>query len=156
MKHMLTKCVPWLAACRTVTEALYYTLTSNHALAGTAYDCVGCASFMRPWSCSSECLLLFLVLAHHSHCTDMDPVHVTQSLDLHSLQRYLTRLWWQMPEPPHILHTLLLRLCSHIADPPHSLHWLLTRLWWQMLAPPHTLHTLQFALAWRGCCRRLI
>jgi hypothetical protein len=40
------------------------------------------------------------------------------------------QLWWQMLVPPHTLHALLWRLCSHICDPPHSLHWLLMRLWW--------------------------
>jgi hypothetical protein len=44
----------------------------------------------------------------------MDPVNINQSLDLQSWQQYLMQLWWQMPEPPHILHTLLRRLCSHI------------------------------------------
>ena len=41
-----------------------------------------------------------------------------------------------MLAPPQIVHSLLSRLCSHIADPPHSLHVLLMRLWWQRPAPP--------------------
>ena len=41
-----------------------------------------------------------------------------------------------MLAPPQIVHSLLSRLCSHIADPPHSLHVLLMQLWWQMPAPP--------------------
>jgi hypothetical protein len=45
-----------------------------------------------------------------------------------------------MLAPPHTLHSLLRRLCSHICDPPHSLHSLLRRLWGQMPTPPHSLH----------------
>ena len=69
-------------------------------------------------------------------CTQTCSVHIamyifvnfTQSLDLHSLHLLFTQLSWQMPAPPHALHSNLRRICSHTADQPHSLHWLFSRL----------------------------
>lgn len=57
-------------------------------------------------------------------CTHLLPVvcsHIESPL--HSL--HVTFWWWlwQMLVPPHTLHWLPLRLCSHICDPPHSLLW---------------------------------
>ena len=63
-------------------------------------------------------------------------VNFTQSLDLHSLHLLFTQLSWQMPAPPHALHSNLRRICSHTADQPHSLNWLFSRLWGQMPKPP--------------------
>jgi hypothetical protein len=69
----------------------------------------------------------------------------------HCLHTLLLRLCSQMLDPPHCLHTLLWRLCSQMLDPPHCLHTLLWRLCSQMLDPPHCLHTLQ---GFGGCARR--
>ena len=43
-------------------------------------------------------------------------------------------------EPPHSLHRLRRRPCSHIDDPPHSLHRLRRRPCSHIAPPPHALH----------------
>jgi hypothetical protein len=50
------------------------------------------------------------------------------------------RLCLQIPEPPQLLHELLMRLCSQMLEPPQLLHELLLRLCSQMLEPTQLLH----------------
>jgi hypothetical protein len=47
-----------------------------------------------------------------------------------------------MPDPPHSIHSRLMRWCGHTSDPPHSLHLLLRFLCGQISDPPQSLHRL--------------